>query len=103
MYFHYEIFITIKDNNMAKIDFNLTKKKCTQSQIVKAVNLTNKILLDEDIYKNLLLLYEGYSLDYNESFISAFLYGWMLIEKFIGDSWEIYLKNLDRNYEEKRL
>jgi hypothetical protein len=41
-----------------------------------------------NVYEDLLLALEGYTLYYREAFKGAYLYGWMIIETVIDQIWK---------------
>jgi len=48
----------------------------------------------KDVYQDLLLALEGYTLYYGEAYTGAYLYGWMIIETVIDQIWKEFIATL---------
>ena len=51
--------------------------------------------------RDLVLLFEGYTLLSKDSLNGAYLYGWMMIETFLDELWGEYIDSLNYNREER--
>ena len=56
----------------------------------------------ENLYNDLLLGLEGYSLFYRDAFKAAYLYGWMVIETVIDRIWKEYVTALKISSDDKK-
>ena len=56
----------------------------------------------ENLYNDLLLGLEGYSLFYSDAFKAAYLYGWMVIETVIDRIWKEYVTALKISSDDKK-
>ena len=69
--------------------------------IKKILDTVSDYINNPSIRQDLLLLLEGYTLYYRESYRGAYLYGWMLIETFLTKLWEEYVQSLPRSNNDK--
>jgi hypothetical protein len=53
------------------------------------------------LHRDLLLLFEGYTLLSKDALNGAYLYGWMMIETFLDELWEEYVESLQLNRVDK--
>jgi len=75
----------------------LNKDTCKQV-LERAFEYTTK----PELNKDLILVFEGYTLLFSNANRGAFLYGWMIIETFLEKLWEEYVDSLkDRTRNEK--
>ena len=86
-------------------DSELSKWRSIDSRIMTSINDVKK-LLDRsynylaikdsraDLYDDLLLGLEGYSLYYGSTHKGAYLYGWMIIETVIDQMWKEYVDTM---------
>src|SRR5215216_549739 len=56
----------------------------------------------KDLYEDLLLLLDGYTLYYKDSFRAAYMFGWMIIESVIDHIWKEYVMTLKTSSEDKK-
>jgi hypothetical protein len=55
-----------------------------------------------DLYQDLLLVLEGYSLYYRQAFSGAFVYGWMILETVVYHIWKEYVNTLKISSKDKK-
>lgn len=56
----------------------------------------------QELNRDLLLLFEGYTLLSKGALNGAYLYGWMMIETFLDELWGQYVDSLNRSKKEKK-
>ena len=57
---------------------------------------------DSNLYGDIMLALEGYTLYYTEAFRGAYVYGWMIIEAVIDQIWKEYVTTLKISSDDKK-
>jgi hypothetical protein len=61
------------------------------------LNRSEDYWTNPELHNDLILIFEGFTLILRGSFRAAFLYGWMIIEIFLGKLWDLYVNSQKGN------
>jgi hypothetical protein len=81
--------------------FDRPRKLVTPRKMKQTINFANSVLSNKDIHIDLILLFDGFTLHYKEAHTAAYLYGWMMIETFLGKIWNEYVDSMNRSSKDK--
>jgi hypothetical protein len=103
---NYFFFMRDSDSELNKWRIYDTRHVTSINDVKKVLDRSNDYLATEDrngdLYQDLLLVLEGYSLYYREAFSGAYLYGWMIIETVVDHIWKEYVNTLKISSKDKQ-
>jgi hypothetical protein len=87
-----------RDSELDKWRSYNTRHITSVNNVIKVLDRSYDYLATEDkdgnLYQDLLLVLEGYSLYYGEAFSGAYVYGWLILETVVDHIWKEYVDTL---------
>jgi hypothetical protein len=89
-----------------KVAFDIWRKGArrlvTPSVMEQTINFADWILSYKDLQMDMVLLFDGFTLEYKGAYSAAYLYAWMMIETFLGKIWNEYVDSSNRSTKDKK-
>jgi hypothetical protein len=73
----------------------------TPTMMEQTIQFADGVLSNQDLHMDLILLFDGFTLYYKGAYTAAYLYGWMMIETFVGKIWDNYIESINRSRRDK--
>lgn len=79
----------------------IPRRLMTPTTMQQTIQFADSVLSNQDLHMDLILLFDGFTLYYKGAYTAAYLYGWMMIETFIGKIWDNYIESINRSRSDK--
>ena len=79
----------------------IPRRLITPTMMEQTIQFADDVLSNQDIHMDLILLFDGFTLYYKGAYTAAYLYGWMMIETFVGKIWDNYIESINRSRKDK--
>jgi hypothetical protein len=71
------------------------------SDMEQMIKFADHVLSNEDMQMDMVLLFDGFTLEYKGAYTAAYLYAWMMIETFLAKIWNEYVDRTNRSAKDK--
>jgi hypothetical protein len=99
-------FMRDNDSELNKWRNYNTRHEAPIKDVKKVLDRSYDFLAAKDtngnLYHDLLLVLEGYSLYYRQAFSGAYVYGWMILETVVDSFWKEYVTTLKISSDDKK-
>lgn len=89
------------DKTAFGISKNGGRRLVRPSAMEQTIEFAHRVLSNKDMQMDMVLLFDGFTLEYKGAYTAAYLDAWMMIETFLGKIWNDYVDHTNRSARDK--